>query len=155
MKFVVAVLCVIVTCISTQAQLSQPSIREQYAARVSPIRLRESGALHIQTGNLPGQHGMKVGKTLTIAGGVLLVGGIVLVSTADALYYNSTTTNGTTTEEGDIKGGLGVIMIAGGAGMVIPGVIIWSKSKKRYNQYLIDHPQQSLSMHATGLSYRF
>ena len=84
---------------------------------------------------------MRVGKTLTIAGGVLLVGGIALVSTADALYYNSTTSNGTTTESGDIKGGIGVLLIAGGVGMIVPGVIIWTKSKKKYNRYLKEHPQ--------------
>jgi hypothetical protein len=50
-------------------------------------------------------------------------------------------------------------MIAGGLGMVIPGIIVWTKSKKKYNRYLMEHPQQSLRINvgggATGLSYRF
>jgi len=160
MKIVIAVLCSLLTSIAAQAQIAHYTpAQSRHTALVSPLCLQETSPLQIQTGNLPGQHGIRTGKTLTIIGSVLLVGGIALVSTADALYYNSNTTNGQTTESGDIKGGLGVIMIAGGVGMITPGLIIWHKSKKRYEQYLIDHPQQSLHINAgpggAGLIYQF
>jgi len=161
MKIMIAVLCGMVASMAAQAQLARYTpAQSRHASLVSPLRVQETAApLRIQTGNLPGKHGMRTGKTLVIAGGVLLVGGIVLASTADALYYNTSTTNGTTTEEGDLKGGLGVLMIVGGVGMITPGLIIWHKSKKRYDQYLMEHPQQSLNINVgaagAGLTYRF
>lgn len=162
MKTSIMTVCCLVIGIFTQAQnLAGFSAAEvQQISAVSPLFAGESvKSLSINPRNLPGQHGIRTGKTLTIIGSVLLVGGVALVSTADELYYNSTTTNGTTTESGDIKGGLGVVLIAGGVGMIIPGVIIWAKNKKRYNQYLMEHPQQSLNLHLggnkVGIAYRF
>lgn len=157
MKFVIAVLCLLTACIHAQAQRRHYE-SVQYAS-ITPIRLQQVVPLRVETGNLPGQHGIRTGKTLTIIGGILLVGGVALASTADELYYSSNTTNGTTTEEGDPQGAIGALMVVGGAGMIIPGIIIWSKSKKRYNRYLIDHPQQSLQLDlgggGVGMSYRF
>lgn len=162
MKFIIVMLCGLAASFSVHAQLAATvSSQSRHEAILSPVFLQEpAGGMQFPVrGNLPGQHGIRKGKTLTIIGGILLVGGVVLVSSADALYYNSTTTNGTTTESGDIKGGLGVIMIAGGVGMIIPGIIIWSKNKRRYEQYKMEHPQQSLSLgvggSGAGVAYRF
>lgn len=86
--------------------------------------------------NAPGMHKIKIGRGMTIGGGVLLVTGLALASTADAYSYNYTTnSNGTTTESGDLKGAIGVLFIAGGVGLTIPGVIIWSKGAKRLKEY--------------------
>jgi hypothetical protein len=106
--------------------------------------------------NAPGMHKVKVGRGMTIGGSVLLVSGIALAATADAYYYNTTTTNGQTTESGDLKGGVGVILIAAGVGLTVPGVIIWSKGAKRLKQY---KEENNLTFDIRGtsgvLTYRF
>jgi hypothetical protein len=86
--------------------------------------------------NAPGMRKTKIGRGMTIGGGVLLVTGLALASTADSYSYSYTTSsNGTTTESGDIKGAIGVLFIAGGVGLTIPGIIIWSKGAKRLKEY--------------------
>ncbi|NJM25659.1 MAG: hypothetical protein HC859_09380 [Bacteroidia bacterium] len=97
--------------------------------------------------NAPGYRQRNTGRALTIMGGVMLVTGVVLVSTADATYYNTTVTSSGTYEEGDPKGGFGTLMMAGGLGMTIPGIILWSKGSKRYNRYLEKTKWKQASMH--------
>jgi hypothetical protein len=98
------------------------------------------------------QHKKRLGTTLLIAGSVALVGGVALVSQADELYYNSNTTNGQTTNSGDPKGGFGVLFIAAGVGMIVPGAIIYSKGRKQYNAY---QEQNTLSLHVRGAGLAF
>ena len=106
--------------------------------------------------NAPGMHKIKIGRGMTISGSVLLVSGIALAATADAYYYNYSSTNGQTTESGDLKGGVGVILIAAGVGLTVPGVIIWSKGAKRLKQY---KEENNLTFDIRGtsgvLTYRF
>lgn len=89
--------------------------------------------------NAPGMHKIRIGRGMTIGGGVLLVSGIALAATADSYSYSSTTTNGQTTESGDLKGAVGVVFIAAGVGLTIPGIIIWSKGRKRLEAYKIEN----------------
>jgi hypothetical protein len=107
----------------------------------------------------PGQRMIRVGKGLTIGGGVLLVGGIILMATADEIYYTQTTGPYGTEEEGDPQGALGLVMAIGGVGMIIPGAIVWSKGKKKYNAYKANQGQASLSIgvnqNGAGLRFRF
>lgn len=105
----------------------------------------------------PGQRMIRVGKFLTIGGAVLLVGGVALMATADELYYRSTTTNGNTQTEGDIKGGLGVVMTVAGVGMIIPGAIVWSKGRKKYAEYKATGASLSLGInkHGAGVQLSF
>ena len=98
--------------------------------------------------NAPGMHQKKIGTTLTVCGGVVLVIGTVLAATADSYSYNySTNSNGQVQESGDAKGAIGVVLIAAGIGMTIPGVIIWSKGVKRLNNY-----KQTVSFKTKGAS---
>jgi hypothetical protein len=98
-------------------------------------------------------------KTLTIAGGILLVSGVALIASADEMYYYSTTTSNGTEEEGDPKFFLGVIALSGGLGMVIPGAILWSKGSKKFKAFQENKPQASLSLglnkNGLGLRFRF
>jgi len=104
--------------------------------------------------NAPGLKMKRTGTTLTVVGGAMLVGGIVLVSNASALYYNSNTTNGTTTTSGDPRGGFGVVMIAAGVGMIVPGIIFMSKGSKRYKEYK-EEQNLSLGIRGAGLSLKY
>ena len=103
----------------------------------------------------PGQRMIRVGKTLTIAGSVLIVGGVILMATADELYYRSNTVNGQTVTEGDIKGGLGVVMTAGGVGMVVPGIIVWSIGRKKYRASQAGSASVSLGINNNGGGLRY
>jgi hypothetical protein len=76
------------------------------------------------------------GRALTLGGIAFAIGGIVLMNNADELYYSSTTSTYGDTEEGDIKGALGVVMLTTGIGMTVPGIILWSKGQKKYKRTL-------------------
>jgi hypothetical protein len=85
--------------------------------------------------NAPGARKVRLGRGMTIGGGILLIGGIALAANADSYSYNYSSTNGQVEESGDIKGALGVVMIAAGVGLTVPGIIIWSKGAKRLKAY--------------------
>jgi hypothetical protein len=104
--------------------------------------------------NPPGYRMMKVGRGLTIGGGILLVSGIVLMSTADESYYTSTTTP-YGTEEGDPQYAFGVLAVVGGVGMMIPGAIFWSKGSKKFNAYKRSQTSLSLGINNNGVGFRF
>lgn len=104
----------------------------------------------------PGQRMIRVGKTLTFTGIILVAGGVILMSTADALYYRASTSSyGGSQEEGDIKGALGVALTTGGVGMIIPGAIVWSKGKKKYAAYQATGASLSLGINNNGAGLRF
>ena len=89
--------------------------------------------------NAPGARKVRIGRGMTIGGGILLIGGIALAANADSYSYNYTSTNGQVEESGDAKGALGVVMIAAGVGLTIPGIIIWSKGAKRLKAYKVEN----------------
>ncbi len=62
------------------------------------------------TVKLPGQRMRNAGRILTIGGGALAIGGLIMMSNADDLYYTSTQSQYGTVTEGDAKGALGVLM---------------------------------------------
>ncbi len=76
----------------------------------------------------------KVGKTLVFIGLPLTAIGAIMVSDADALYYNCV--NGDC--EGDPRGGFGVVFLSHGIGLSITGLALWStgsnKTKARRSQ---------------------
>jgi hypothetical protein len=103
---------------------------------------------------IPGLRMRNAGRTLTICGGVLFIGGVVMMNNADELYYTTTQTQNGTIQEGDPKGALGVLMTVGGIGMAVPGIILWSKGQKKYNRYL-ERQTVSMNVEGTGLSLRY
>ncbi|MBT1685851.1 hypothetical protein [Dawidia soli] len=108
---------------------------------------------------LPGERMRKAGRILTILGAGMLAGGIIVYGNADETYYNTYTSNGTTYEEGDPKAALGILMMVGGAGMIIPGTILWVKGAAKYNRALKRQDAESVSMNLKGsgiaLTYHF
>ena len=142
-KILVIVLLLILCVGHTQAQ-EQPYVRKD---------------IDKQLVNPPGFRMMKVGKGLTLGGGVLLVAGIALMASADEKYYTSTTTPYGTEEEGDPKFAFGVLAAVSGVGMIIPGAILWSKGSKKFKAYQTQNPGANLSLginnNGIGLRFRF
>ncbi len=125
---------------------------------VSPVFQKQQAYGAYQVAMPPGLKMRNTGRTLTILGSALFLGGVIVFSSADEKYYNSTTTSYGTTTEGDPKAVLGFVMMAGGLGMGIPGVIFWSKGSKKYNRFLEQNQATtSLQLNGNGLSlkYRF
>lgn len=157
-------LVLILSCFNAHAQkgtaISYVSSIDTFAdhSRVTlndPYGISEDFQREIKENNAPGQRMMRVGKTLTIAGSVLVVGGVILMITADEIFYTYQNVNGTTVEEGDPQGGIGLAMTVGGLGMVIPGAIIWSKGSKKYKAYKSSQASLSLGMNRNGAGLRF
>lgn len=97
----------------------------------------------------PGYKMRRVGSTLTIAGAAMFLGGIIVVSNAskDSYYNNSTGQQ----VYSDPMLGVGSLMLVGGVGMMVPGIIFWTKGAKRYNRYLEDL-QGSIKTNGAGLA---
>ena len=99
----------------------------------------------------PGYRMKRVGSTLTVAGAALFLGGVIMISDADKnTYYNSSTG----LYESDPKLTLGVLMVTGGVGMMVPGIIFWSKGAKRYNRYL-ENLQGTINTNGAGVTINF
>jgi hypothetical protein len=128
---------------------------EQQGSAASPVINKVSAKIPLA----PGLRMRKAGQTMTIIGGILFVGGIAVVSQADANTYTYQSNNGYTQEEGDPKFALGVIMITHGIGLTIPGIILWTKGTKKFNRWTEEQRQQNLSMgidrSGLGVRYRF
>lgn len=120
----------------------------------SPIINQYNG--HVPDVAIPGERMRNVGRGLTVGGVGLAVLGIVLMSSADAIYYSASTGSNGTQESGDPKGALGLMMTMGGVGMTVTGIILWSKGQKKYNHY---KERQSVSFKTGGttatLRYNF
>ena len=119
------------------------------AAVVSPLRLMQSNPI-----NPPGLRMRNTGRTLTIVGSVMLVGGVIMAASADDLYYETTYNSSGSYSEGDPQGAIGIVMAVAGTGMTIPGIIFWNKGSKRYNKYLSEK-RASASITGTGFSLRY
>jgi hypothetical protein len=86
--------------------------------------------------SIPGQNMRKVGRGLAIGGAGLTLIGILLISSADELYYTQTIGPGGVIEEGDPKGPIGVGLTVTGIGMGITGIVLWTKGNKKYKRHL-------------------
>jgi hypothetical protein len=153
MKYLVFVLLMAVT----SALHAQQVTGNLSASLVSPAVFQPSNASKLYTdGLLPGQRMRNTGRTLTILGTGLFVGGIVVLSNADETYYNTTYSSNGSYEEGDPQAAVGVLMMTGGAGMMIPGIIFWSKGARKYKVSLQEQsPNASLHVRGNGLAIRY
>jgi hypothetical protein len=99
----------------------------------------------------PGYRMRNTGRTLTIIGGAMLIGGIIVYNQADLAYDYYTQTD----YKEQQKAALGVLMIMGGTGMTVPGIIFWSKGSKKYKRHL--EREAAFNFQGTGISvsYRF
>lgn len=140
MKYFTLILLALPALASAQRQTSSYSVVSSYTpateSPVSPIIINPGVRGNYELPRVPGMRMRNAGRTMTIIGGALFTTGIVLVSTSDKeteYYYNS---YGQIEETVDPKLVLGVVSIMGGVGLMVPGVILWSKGAKKYNRYL-------------------
>jgi hypothetical protein len=121
----------------------------------SPVFLKDPSPVFGMGSAAPrGLRMRNTGRALTLCGGALAIGGILMMNSADELYYTTTSGPSGVVEEGDPKGALGVLMTVAGVGMTVPGIIFWSKGQKKYNRYL-EQQQVSLNSTASGLALRY
>lgn len=150
MKFFVVVFALTATSVLVQGQHYASSVYSS-AAVVSPVRLMQSNPI-----NPPGLRMRNTGRTLTILGSVMLVGGVIMAATADDLYYETTYNSSGSYSEGDPQGAIGIVMAVAGTGMTIPGIIFWNKGSKRYNKYLSEKgASASINGSTFSLRYKF
>ena len=177
MKKVITLLFLLATGVSLRAQtlarysspdLSVTALDQQGPGAsphaVSPLyRAVNASPMHITKFSIPGEKKKKVGSVMTVLGGALFVGGIALYASGDPNYENTTynqTTQQYETTTIDPKRVLGVLMCMAGAGVAIPGVIIWTKGIRQYNQYMREQGETGALRLGVGnggavLSYRF
>jgi hypothetical protein len=131
---------------------------------VSPLYRQDYAApMHITRFSIPGEKKKKVGSVMTVLGGALFVGGIAVYASGDPNYENTTynqTTGQYETTTVDPKRVLGVLMCMAGAGVAIPGVIIWTKGIRQYNQYMREQGETgslklSVGNGGVGFAYHF
>lgn len=148
MKVFFVVLAMTATSAVVNAQYYASS-KKNSSTVVSPVRLMQSNPI-----NPPGLRMRNTGRTLTIIGSVMLVGGVIMAATADELYYETTYNSSGSYSEGDPQGAIGIVMAVAGTGMAIPGIIFWNKGAKRYNQHLAEK-RATASIKGAGLSLRY
>jgi hypothetical protein len=163
-RTMVALVC-LCTALSSSAQiadLASNRVQQPSANLVGEQNLMVSPVVNTVTSRIPLAPGLrmkKAGQTMTFLGGLLFVGGIAVVSQADPTVYTYQSTNGYTQEEGDPKFAVGVLMIAHGIGLTVPGIILWNKGTKKFNRWTDEQRQQHLSLgidrSGLGMRYRF
>jgi len=155
MKFFIAAFALIVIHTSAEAQFfANAGTSEPYQTPLSPVIVSAVERIAYKVSRPPGFRMRNVGRTLTIAGVAMLIGGIVVYDNADKTYYTYQTNSGTYTEGGE-EAALGVLMIMGGTGMAVPGIIFWSKGSKKYNRYMEREAAFNIKGTGLSLSYRF
>jgi hypothetical protein len=152
MKIFFVVLAMTGTSVLVNAQ-SYASAKSHTVVSVSPLIIKQSRE-NSYTPLPPGLRMRNTGRTLTIIGGVMLVGGIIMAASADELYYETTYSSSGSYSEGDPQGAIGIVMVVAGTGMAIPGIIFWNKGAKRYNQHLAEQ-RASIVIKGTGLALRY
>jgi hypothetical protein len=155
MNAVVSLLFLSCIAVSSNAQLFASANEPTAPVRLeSPLLVKHLQPVPYKVSYPPGYRMRNAGRTLTIIGGAMLIGGIIVYDNADPYYdYNSQGTTYYTKEEQ--QAALGVLMIMGGTGMTIPGIILWSKGGKKYKRHL--EREAAFNFQGTGvsLSYRF
>jgi len=160
MKALLFMLAIALVSVPAMAQYnpSFASLQKSENTITSPVVIKPMGEGTYKVFMPPGLRMRNAGRTLTILGSAMLIGGIIVLSSADEMYYNSTTTSSGTYEEGDPKAALGILMIAGGVGMTVPGVILWTKGAKKYKRYQEQHEDEqtvSFDFKGNGLALRY
>ncbi|HEY5916162.1 MAG TPA: hypothetical protein VIU13_02110 [Chryseolinea sp.] len=122
---------------------------------LSPIVINDVQRVAYKTAYPPGYRMRNSGRVMTIIGAPLFIGGLIVFANADEMYYNSVTTSSGTYTEGDPQAAVGTLMIVAGAGLTIPGIILWSKGAKKYKRHLEQEAAFNFTGTSLSLSYRF
>lgn len=72
----------------------------------------------------------KAGNTLLGVGIAATVVGVIMMATADQIFYTTTTSNYGTESEGDIKGAMGLMLTTTGIAGIITGSIFKKKARE-------------------------
>ncbi len=131
------------TVFSVSVSAQSSSVDESNSIRrISPLMLSSTSSLRLKQANTrnlgvyfntmnqeanAGRKKKISGIIFTAIGVGLLATGIVLVATADDLYYSASVGTGGSSSSGDLGGALGVLAIPGSAGFLIPGIHKWVK----------------------------
>jgi hypothetical protein len=155
MKLIASLLLLMCTVVSSEAQLfASAKANTVTAIQESPLLVKQVQPVPYKVSMPPGLKMRNVGRTLTIIGGAMLIGGIIVFDNADPYYdYSSQGTTYYTKEEK--QAALGVLMVMGGTGMTIPGIILWSKGGKKYKRHLEREAAFNFQGNGVSLSYRF
>lgn len=148
--FIVALLLAGATALHAQHAVQNSSI-----SLISPVVLKQDARSAPLQVDFPGKRMRNTGRTLTILGIGFIAGGIAMVSQAEETYYTSNYSSNGSYEEGDPQGAFGVLMITGGAGMMVPGIIFWSKGAKKYNAAIRESEAASVHLKSNGLAIRY
>jgi len=104
----------------------------------------------------PGLRMRGAGMIMTICGGGLIIAGAIIAANADPnagqTYVGN---NGATYTDGEVDQAMGVLGIVAGAGLTVPGVILWTKGNKKYKRYLETQTAFNFTRNGVGLTYRF
>jgi hypothetical protein len=156
MRFFVAAFLLCGSCLSARAQfISNVGSSEVTATNASPIIVNDVKQVAYKIAYPPGYRMRNTGRTMTLIGVPLLIGGIILYNSADEKYYYTGTTANGTYEEGDPKAAGGILMVITGVGLTIPGVILWTKGAKKYNRHMERETAFKFNGTSLSLSYRF
>ena len=155
MKGILLIVLMFATIASVSAQYvnTDATFHSGYTSLSGSSLSKRYDAFNIQKGfNPPGSRMAKLGKTFTVIGGALIVGGILVSSGAKT---TTTYSNGVYYQDNSQEV-LGIVMIIYGVGFTIPGAILWSKGAKKMRWY---EQQQELTLHlkgaGLGLAYKF
>ena len=156
MKFFVLALLLCGSCIVAHSQfVANVGTSEAENANMSPIVINNVQRVAYKIAYPPGYRMRNTGRTMTLIGAPLFIGGIILYSSADEKYYNSVTTSSGTYTEGDPKAAGGILMSVVGAGLTVPGVILWTKGAKKFKRHMEREAAFKFNGTTISLSYRF
>jgi len=152
MKFIAALLVILCSVISARAQVFASAERTTDLSYVSPLVIRSHQPVPYKVSRPPGLRMRNVGRTLTIIGVPMLIGGLIVYNNADLTYDYYSQTYSYSEQQ---QAALGVLMVMGGTGMSIPGIILWSKGSKKYKRHLEREAAFNYTGSGFSLSYRF
>ncbi len=92
------------------------------------------------------------GRLMTIIGVPLFIGGIIVFENAEDNYYGSLNNTGGYYYEEE-QAAAGALMTVAGAGLTIPGVILWTKGAKKYKRHM--EREAAFNFKGKGLSLRY
>ena len=145
----VLLMCIVYTCNAqtfADAKSSEPALVVE-----SPLLLKPLQPVPYKVSYPPGYRMRNTGRTLTIIGGAMLIGGIIVYNNADLVYDYYTQTD----YKEQQQAALGVFMIMSGTGMTVPGIILWSKGSKKYKRHLEREAAFNFQGSGVSVSYRF
>ncbi len=155
MKVVLLMGCILATVYPSRAQTAY-----NFTSSASFINPSSASPLYEGQRTAYSPYGLRMrntGRTLTLVGGAMIIGGIIMINNAPRDYNNSYYSPGYYQTSG--QEAFGALFVTGGLGMAIPGVIFWSKGGKKYKRYLEREAAEAASVRlgAQGLTlaYKF